>query len=94
MNLFKKSLETDESVPTIEPIKYIKPPIATLMPFKYKTNEDFLFERILYIREVLSNPQRYIDAPDGNALNTELFRLLVEYEDAIGKKINMKVEED
>lgn len=64
------------------------------MPFKYKTNEDFLFERILYIREVLSNPQRYIDAPDENALNTELFRLLVEYEDAIGKKINMKVKED
>lgn len=82
MKLFREPLETVE-LPTI------KPPM-----FKFRTYDDFLFERILYIREVLANPDRFIDAPDEDALNNELFRLLVEYEDAIGKKINMNVEED
>lgn len=59
-----------------------------LIPFKFMTYEDYLFERILYIREVLANTHRYIDAPDENTLNAELFRLIVDYEDAIGKKID------
>lgn len=82
MNLFRKPLETVE-LPTIRPPK-----------FKFITYDDFLFERIVYIRDVIANLDRYIDAPDENSLNAELFRLLVEYEDAIGKKINMKVKED
>lgn len=87
MNLFRNPLKTVE-IPTIE-MPTIKPPM-----FKFRTYDDFLFERILYIRDVLVNADRYTNAPDENALNTELFRLLVEYEDAIGKKINMNVEED
>lgn len=87
MNLFRNPLKTVE-IPTIE-MSTIKPPM-----FKFRTYDDFLFERILYIRDVLVNADRYTNAPDENALNTELFRLLVEYEDAIGKKINMNVEED
>lgn len=92
MNLFRKPLETVEifeDAVTHRTGPTIKPPM-----FKFRTYDDFLFERILYIRDVLVNADRYTNAPDEDALNNELFRLLVEYEDAIGKKINMNVEED
>lgn len=81
MNLFREPLETVE-LPTI------KPPM-----FKFRTYDDFLFERILYIRDVLVNADRYTNAPDENALNTELFRLLRDYQNIVSKKVNLDEKE-
>ena len=82
MKLFRKPLETVE-IPTI------KPPM-----FKFRKYDDFLFERILYIREVLANPDRFIDAPDEDALNNELFKLIRDYQNIVSKKVNLDEKED
>lgn len=79
MSLFTKSLETIELTP---------------LSFKFITNEDYLFERILYIRDVLANPDRYTGAPDKNALNIELYDLFRKYQEIVMKKINLDEVED
>lgn len=79
MSLFTKPLETIELTP---------------LSFKFITNEDYLFERILYIRDVLANPDRYTGAPDKNALNIELYDLFRKYQEIVMKKINLDEVED
>lgn len=70
-------------------------PELTPLKFNFITSEDFLFERILYIRKVLTNPDNYRNAPDKNALNIELYGLLSKYQDIVMKKVNLnEVEED
>lgn len=79
MSLFKKPLETIE--------------LASLS-FKFVTYEDYLFARILYIRDVLANPDRYTGAPDKNTLNIELYGLLNKYQEIVMKKVNLDEVED
>lgn len=80
MSLFTKPLETIELTP---------------LSFKFMTTEDCLFERIVYIRDVLDNPDRYMGAPDKDALNIELYGLLNKYQEIVMKKVNLdEVEED
>lgn len=69
-------------------------PELTPLEFNFMTSEDFLFERILYIRYVLANPDRYTGAPDKNALNIELYGLLRKYQEIVMKKVNLDEVED
>lgn len=79
MSLFTKPLETIELAPS---------------SFKFMTSSDYLFERILYIRDVLANPDRYTGAPDKDALNIELYGLVSKYLEIIAKKVSLDEEED
>lgn len=81
MSLFKKPLETE----LIE----LKP-----MTYNFVTYEDYLFKRIIYISDVLANPDRYISAPDKDALNIELYGLVSKYLEIIAKKVNLDEVED
>lgn len=74
MSLFRKPLETIISAP---------------LTYEFITYEDFLFNRILYIREVLANPDMYSGTPDNNALNIELYGLLNKYQEIVMKKVNL-----
>lgn len=65
------------------------------LKFNFITSEDFLFERIIYIRKVLADSDNYRNAPDRNALNIELYGLLNKYQNIVMKKVNLdEVEED
>lgn len=75
--------------------KLTKPHLYPEFKFNFMTSEDFLFERILYIRKVLADPDNYRNAPDKNVLNIELYGLLSKYQDIVMKKVNLnEMEED
>ena len=67
-----KGLETINIQPTI---------------FTFVSHEDWVFERIMYIRNTLNRPGMYIGLPNGEDLLEELVELCGIYCDLISKKV-------
>lgn len=67
-----KGLETINIQPTI---------------FTFVSHEDWVFERIMYIRNTLNRPGMFIGLPNGGDLLEELVELCGIYCDLISKKV-------
>lgn len=75
MGLFNKELKTVE----IEPLC-----------FKYTSYEDTIFDRIVYLHNVIENRDRYKNVPDESELRRELIELVKVYIELIGEKDEQK----